>query len=475
MPIWGKIFARNRDRPDDMPTGRKTSLGGIRKTLSPRRSRVTDILETLRSINEEIAAIEFLKKVSPDVSMSVWNFVRLANQGHKMHMYDLGEGKNRNIELEEEWRDFTSRINEISNAGLDGLIDQLHHSAFMQGAMGLEVEVNDSRTDIVDVYPVPPKSITWEIEERNGREVWIPYQQQNFKKVSLEKGKANFFWVPTDPDINDPRGVLHLTPVIQAIDFQLEILNDLQAVLHHQGYPRNDISINLERMVASVPPAIKNDPDKLKKHLTEQWENIRSLMQKIDPDEDYLHFDDIAIKMNEGANNSTRGLDVRAIAEVLDIQTLSGAKQMAIFMNRNQGVTESWGTVQFRIFCSGIASCHRGSKRLIEEVARLWLRVKGIQAVPVFEHNMVDWNSEEQRMNVRLMEEEFYAIAQLMHWIDADTAASEVMGAEKAASQEPSESIRASFSIAKGVGDIERNDKRKRNEFQDRVVNFKKR
>jgi hypothetical protein len=108
---------------------------------------------------------------------------------------------------------------------------------------------------------------------------------------------------------------------------------------------------------------------------------------------------------------------------------------MAIFMNRNAGITETWGTVQFRIFCSGIASIQRGSKRAIEEIARLWLRVNGVQATPKFSHNLVDWNSEEQRMNVSLLKQEFYQIAQLMGWIDPNLAAQEVMGGEKAAGE----------------------------------------
>jgi hypothetical protein len=116
-------------------------------------------------------------------------------------------------------------------------------------------------------------------------------------------------------------------------------------------------------------------------------------------------------------------------------------------MNRNQGVTESWGTVQFKIFVSGIASIQRGSKRIMEEIARLWLRVHGIQGIPKFEHNTIDWQSEEQRCNVKLLEQQFYAIAQLMGWISADQAAQEGADAEKAVSDTPSEVVRISLSM----------------------------
>lgn len=451
MGLSNRQFARARAEPS-IPTGRRTMINnGYSSTLSPFRSRTGDVLKTLRSIPEEAQAIEYLKRVNPDVSMAVWNFVRLANQGNEMHFYDKN-GKTRRTDLEDKWRDFASRINEISNSGLDGLIDQLHYSSFLLGAMGVEVEVTEDRKDIYDVYPIKPQTVEWELKEIKGRKTWVPFQYNGIKKVYLDPSNANFFWVPADPDIGDPRGTLTMTPVLQAIDFQMQILQDLQAVLHHQGYPRNDISIDLDRLMTICPAHVKNDPKRLNEWLTEQYNQIVNMMENIAPDSDYIHFDDVEINMNQGAN-ANRSLDVRAINEMLDTQTLSGTKQMAIFMNRNQGVTESWGTVQFKIFVSGINSCQRGSKRIIEEIARLWLRVNGEQAIAKFKHDIVDWNSEEQRIKVDLMKQQFYVIAQLMDWIDADKAAQEVMGVEKAIGNEPSENIR--ISLSNGGGEIE--------------------
>jgi len=461
LAFWNKIFQRGRSRADPLPTGRVT-VAGINKNsiLSPYRSRQSDILSNLRNIREEAEAIDFLKRVNPDVSMALWNFLRLSNQGHKMHFYESKNKERRMPEVESMWQEFASRVNEVSNAGLDGLVDILHQMAFMRGAQAVEVEINKARNDIVDVHPVVPQTIQWEIEERDGRRVWIPYQQQMMKKVSLEKGKANFFWVPTDPDPDDPRGNLIMVPVLDAIDFQMQILQDLAAVLHHQGWPRNDIKLLMERIMQEMPAEIQASPTKQREWLNERWQEIKDTMNNLEPDDDYIHWDDVEINLNQGGNTN-RSLDVRAIAELVDTQTFSGAKQMAIFMNRNQGITETWGTVQFMIFCSGIASVQRGSKRLIEEVGRLWLRVKGIQGVPYFEYNKVDWQSEEQKVTVKLMWQEFWAIAQLMGWVDADKAASESVDVEKAKSDTPSENIRVSFSAGGkqgGEGDGDKND-----------------
>jgi len=449
---FAKKNARTEESTSHIPTGRVTEASGNKYgTLSPYMSRTTNILRKLRGYREESEAIDFLRKVSPDVSMAVWNFLRLANQGHEMHFYDLRDKNKRLSRAEAKWREFAEKVGQITNAGLDGVIDQIHASAFLRGAMGAEAEVTPDLTGLEDIHPVIPQTIHWKAEERDGRTVWIPYQQQSMKMVSLEPGKANFFWVPTDPDIDDPRGTLLLSPVLQSIDFQMQILQDLQAVLHHQGWPRNDIKILMERTMAAMSADVKANVTKQKQWLSDQWNEIVTSFRALEPDSDYIHFDDIEINMNQGAN-AGRSLDVRAIMEMVDTQVLNGMKQLGTFVNRHTGRTETYSTVEMKIYVQGIISIQRGSKRLLEEVARLWLRVNAIQGIPVFTHNTIDWQSEIDKWTVAIMKERYYGNAQGMGWVSPDEAASAVVGKEKAHAEVPTEQIPISFGNAATEG-----------------------
>jgi hypothetical protein len=459
MPFWDKLtdrFSRTRDAPKQPPPGRQTQIGsGYSSSLSPYTSRTADVLAQLRLIRDESQALEFLKKVNPDVSMAVWNFVRLANQGNEMQFYTAGKTKARMTYVEDKWREFASRINEISNSGLDGLIDQLHYSSFLLGAMGVEAEVTDDRADIYDVYVVKPQTIKWELGDIDNHKKWVPYQWSMGKKVYLDPAHANFFWVPSDPDIGDPRGSLTMVPVLQAVDFQMQILQDLQAVLHHQGYAKNDITIDLMKLESYCPPDIKSNMKKKYEWLQAECARIQTLVQNMKPDSDYIHSDDIKIQMSPGAN-SGRSLDVRAVTELVDVQLLNGLKQLGTFANRHAGRTETWSTVEFLIMTQGIKSCQRGSKRLMEEIGRLWLRVNGIQGIAVFTHGVVNWQSEKDKQEIALMKEQLYAIAVLMGWVDNDTAAQEVMKANRAVNDPLYDSIKVSFSSG---GDDVGNDK----------------
>lgn len=438
-----RLFARSRDEPTNIPTGRASSIGN-RHSVPFYRTRNRDLLKELRSIHDEADAIEFISKKTPDGSMALWNFVRYANQGHSMKFYPIGD-KEREIsisELEDEWRDFASSINTISNAGLDGLIDIFHKNAVLYGNQMCEVEVNKNRTDIVEVHPIDPRTVEWEWEVRKGKKVPIPYQY-NDKGQKVDLSKGNVFYVPLDPDGNDPRGTLIMAPALHSTDSQLQVFNDVHAVLHHQGYARDFYSIELERALQMCPQHIKNDSKKLAEWLQSHHASVVNSLQNIEPDSDIVTYDDV--KRESGSQGTTRSVDFRAINEMTDQQINNGLKQLSTFMNRHSGKTETYSSVELRIFTHGIESLQRGSKRLVENIAKLWLRVKGIQAIPVFTHNVVDWQSEIQKEEVATSKSNRFAFAQIMGWIGGDTAAREIMGAKKAFG-EPSENIRISLS-----------------------------
>lgn len=455
MGLSNRQLARARAEPrGNIPTGRVSSVSNS-YFVPFYRSRNMDLLKDLRNIPNEPDAIEFISKKTSDGSMALWNFTRYANQGQSMKFYHVGDKKKEQSisDLEEEWRDFAARINMISNSGLDGLIDIFHKNGVLFGLQMCEIEVSADRTDIVEVHPIDPRTIVWEWETRNGKKMPIPYQYNDEgKKVDLSK--ANVFYVPLDPDGNDPRGTLIMAPALHSIDSQLQVFNDVHAVLHHQGYARDFYQISTERALLLCPAHIRADARKANQWLDDHHSDVVKALQSIDPDSDIVTYDDVERQM--GQSNVSRSVDFRAINEMTDIQTLNGLKQLGTFANRHTGKTESYSTTEMKIYVQGILSLQRGSKRLVEEIARLWLRVKGIQAVPVFTHNVVDWQSELDKEEVATSKINRYAIAQLMGWIDKDMAARETMGVKYAAG-EPTENARISLSTG-GVS-VADNDK----------------
>lgn len=274
-------------------------------------------------------------------------------------------------------------------------------------------------SDIEDVYVILPQSITWEMDKEKG--IFIPYQTNGMKKVNLLDG--NFSWVAHDANVGQPTGSLMFESALQPIDQQLQFFVDTAAVMRRVGYPRNDISINKAAVLAGMPAGERNDATKQKKGLEEYFEFVKSLLRSLGPTDDIVHFDDVVLGNGSAHGDSSRTLDVRAVYEMLDPQVLNGLSCLAILANRPTGVTETWGTVQYKIIIETLKGLQRGSKRLVENVANIWLRVHGYQLVAKFEHNPVDWQAEIAKLDASLKKQQLYRKAEEYGWLGSPESA----------------------------------------------------
>lgn len=407
--------------------GRRTKPSiGFLSTLTPRESIISDVLSRLRRCSTVQEALRFLKKRHPDTSQAIFNFINLAALGHKMEIYDMNG--NRMPEAEAKWNELASRVYSVSNDGLDGLINQLHESALIDNGMAIEVEVNEDLDDIADIHPIDPQTLYWE-QTQDGK--LIPFQQVAGGKIPLDK--ANFFWVPNDPDYDDPTGTPAFCSLIAAADFQLQTDQDKQQVLHNQGWPRYDVVVDRESLVNSAPPESKSDAKSLIAYLRDILTQLQDDYASLNPDDAFIHFNDIEAKLIDGATSNSRGMDVRAIDEGVDRRVLAALKQLSAFMNRTAGVTETWSSVQFKIFCMAIKALQRKSKRLIESAAKLALRVWGIQGIPKLTFKELDDQSEKTRLEIKKLRLEVATWMYLLGYISHNEASLEAAGQDAVA------------------------------------------
>lgn len=440
---------RKNVAPMVIAKGRKTKPNlGYQTILSPSESITSDLLSKLRSFKTIQQALRWLKKRHPDTSQAIFNFLNLASMGHTMEIW-TPDGKSRIPEAEARWNELAARVYAVSNDGLDGLINQLHESALIDNGMAIEVEVNESLDDIVDIHPIDPQTLRWEVNNGKLR----PYQEVYGERIYLDN--ANFFWVPNDPDFDDPTGNPAFASLIAAVDFQLQTDQDQQRVLHNQGWPRYDLSIDREGAVNAAPPDAKGDVAKLRAYLNDLISDLQRTFNSLNPDDALIHFNDITAQLLEGGVNASRGMDVRAINEGVDRRILAALKQLSAFMNRTAGTTETWSTVQFQIFCQAIKGLQRKSKRLIESAARLALRVWGIQGVPKLIYKEIDHESEKARLEIRKLKTEVVTWLYLLGFITQDEAALELVDHE--AVSKPI-AIPNSFTIQGGVDNAPANN-----------------
>lgn len=296
--------------------------------------------------------------------------------------------------------------------------------------MMVEVVVsNVNENTFSGIYIIDPRTVEFKLEERDGVEQWIPYQDQDGNKVDLTQG--NIFWVSVNTDITTPTGPYLLESAIPAVDYKLQTIRDSSAVLRRQGYPYNIFSINKERVINTLPASMRNDKDKVKKAIQEAVDLASQVAVNREPTQDIVVTDDIEV--NRSSNNAaSTSVDIRAWLEPIDIQMLNGCKTLGILMNRNSGSTESWGTVQMKIVTDMVKSFQKKSKRLIEDIGAIWLQLNGYQGTLKLTHNPLEYQSEQQMWTAQIQKDNHYKLAETQGWINVDEAAQGALGVEKA-------------------------------------------
>ena len=426
MNLFKRKESNQKDN-DAVNIGRVSIIPSTLDDIYPYNLKTLDILKELKLKNNVADAIDTIIYKTPDGKMAFNTYLRLANSGINIKWYRAGQSvKSQPIKkYDAEFREFASRIGKTNSSGLDGIIDELHGSAIAHGGMGVEVVIENLDDGIDDIYVVDPVSI---IEWK-----WIPekkryaaYQQQQGKKKDLFEG--NFFFVPFQPKIGHPDGTFMFEPAILAITQQQQFLNDSWAVLHRIGYPRYHATVDSEKIVNTVPDkSVKSIKDAIDSAIN----TVAKLMRFVGKDNDFVTSDAIKIEtVGAGVNGS--GIDIRAWNDVIDVQVMNSFQILQVLMNRLKSGSYALSSVEFKIVRDTIESMRRGSKRIIEDICRMWARVNGYQIVPKVEFNPIDWQKELEKLDAQLKTLEINRRAEEYGYIGKDEAAANTVGAEKA-------------------------------------------
>lgn len=360
--------------------------------------------------------------------MAYNTYLRLANTGINIDWYT--ENGKRIKKYDVEFRQFASRIGKTNASGLDGIIDELHGSAIARGGMGFEIVIESLKVGIEDVYLVDPDTIKqWK---------WLPdkkryaaYQYDSYgNKVDLFEG--NFFYVPFQPQLGKPQGTLMFEPAINAISSQLSFMQDSLHVLHRIGTPRYQITIDSERIIQSYK---NKSTEEIQKIIESEINNITSRLRTIGSANDFVTSDSIKVNVIGGGMNGT-GLDIRAWNDVIDVQVMNAFQILQVLMNRLKSGSYALSSVEFKIVADTIESMRRGSKRLIEELCKMWARVNGYKIYAKVEFNPIEWQKMIEKLECELKRLELNRRGEEYGYISKDDAAIDSFGVEGAFRQE---------------------------------------
>ena len=434
--ILNRRKGKAKEEETPIATGQVYVIPQSEQKISVDTWKTTDLLRELTTTRDKFDAIDLIIDKTPDGKMAYNTYLRIANQGIKVEFFNAGT--NRPLKkYDAEWRAFCANMGGNTSNGLDGLVDQLHGSEITHGGMACEVVVAPGANEIQNVIIIDPKTIK-EFEWLPNENRYAAYQQgTGGKKVDLYEG--NFFWIPHQPKPGHPDGTLQFEPAITTMTEYYQLIRDSLVVLNRIGFPKFDIEIAMEQLLANATPEQLADEKKRKKLIEDTFEVIKRQMNGIDRDSNLIHYDSVKVGVVGGGINGS-GIDVRAWFEMLEPLVVNSFQLTPVLLGRLKSGSYSLGTAEYKIVKDTMEVLRRNSKRMIENIANLWARVNGYNVYAVVTHNPIEWQVEKEKYEAELLKMERARRAEEYRWLDHDAAA--IIGVENDAdAQEPREDL----------------------------------
>lgn len=348
--------------------------------------------------------MELLIDLSPDVSDALWQFLRFCNPGFEVKAKRPGS-EDVDQKAQAALDAFLSNLHGPFTANnvvpVDVVISSLFLSAFIRGAFCTELVLDQAGRMPLELATPDPAFIRFEkVKDPTRGYVHRMFQWQGGKKVELERPTISY--IPIDPLPGKPNGRAIAQGALFSSLFLIGLLHDLRRVVAQQGYPRLDLSINLEKLLLLMPKNLAADPTKTKEWVEGAINEIKNLYSGLEPDDAYIHLDVVSVNRPVGALDASSLSASKALIEALERFTIRGFKSQPILMGA-VSVDQASSNRQWEIHAASIKSIQHYAEFMLERQCGLALRVQGIQAD-------VEWRFAELRAAELLRDEQYRAL-----------------------------------------------------------------
>jgi hypothetical protein len=397
----GKIRLR---RPRQMTRAVAASATGTSKTTSGKMYNVAVgsmmpppahdldwkyVTVDARSMTGDARMLEHLANMSPEMSKGAWDYMRLLNPGWKVEVFNVGTDTP-NARGQVVIDDLMKRL-EAAHGSADVVLGRFHMGAYFRGAYFGEIVFDDVGREALDIATPDPASVRFKVVEdpdtRQQHYQLGQWQVDKFVPLDEEPGVS---YIPVDPFPGNPYGRPMVAPAIFFCMFLMGLLHDLRRVISQQGWPRIEIVMNTEKLLSNLESGEETSTaEGVEKLISAAILEVQSAYSKLQPDDAYIHSDEVEIKgpigVTAGANLS--GID--AIIAVVERILVRALKTMPLMLGITDGVSEANANRQWEITIAGVKALQHLLESMLERFMRLACQAQGIQCDVNFEFSEI--------------------------------------------------------------------------------------
>lgn len=367
-----------------------------------------------------------MASISPEVSASLWYFVRFCNAGWEAKALRPGT---RIIDATAQARldAFLAQLGENYGA-VDVILNKLFMTGYLRGAFFAELVPDRDGRRPLDLVVVDPQLAEYtQVSDPLRGAVWQLGQTQDGKWVALDVPTVSY--VPIDPGAEGaPYGRSLVAPAVFSALFLLSLLHDLRRVVAQQGYPRLDIEVNLEALAASMPEEVADDPEMQRSWVEGVIDEVAAMYARLQPDDAYVHTDVVKVNRPVGAIDSSSLGAVDTLLRAVERMITRALKTMPLLMGSNEGVSETHANRQWEIHVAGIKALQHLVEQMLERLLTLALQMQGSRSVVEF--RFAELRASEMLRDAQTLTLRIENARQMYYsgWIDQEEASMSVTG-----------------------------------------------
>lgn len=325
------------------------------------------------------ALLKQLSKMDPDVSAGIWNFLRLLDSGFTATALDKNLQPSNKFQAQldqmlfrmagksdyKNWDALRLSITQTAN--------QLAKYILLRGGAGLEVVLGKDKR-LFKMVVIDPVSVYFK-QPVKGQ--FMPYQRNSITGQEVCLAIPTFFWGVLDPDTDSPFETPPFLPAIQAVLFNISVMQDLQRIVKRVAFPRISIKIVEQTLRKFAPAHIQFDEKLLANWMNEQRNAIGNSLKDLAPEDAAVFFDSISIDMLETKNNAT--IDFKPLIQVIDQRVITGLKSMPTILGRQFGSSQTLGGVEALLYAKSVKCVQDVVISILERALILSLQLEGIK------------------------------------------------------------------------------------------------
>lgn len=379
--------------------------------------------------------VKLLIDLSPEANQSVFNYLRFCNPGYSVVAYRK-DPESPDPAGQKATQAFIDKLKDLYGS-FDVVIGKMFLAAYLRGAFLSELVLDEQAKNPIDFATPDPESIR-HVRYNDPVRGWVTTlaQYQLGRLVLLDRPTIRY--TPIDPLPGSPYGRPMITPAMFSCLFLLSLLHDLKRVVAQQGYPRLDISIDLEAMRATLPDGAEGNAIAIQAWVDATIADIQRFYAKLQPDDAYVHTNAITLNPNgSGVMDSKTMAGIGELIRFVERMAMRSLKSMPLLMGLAEGGSEANANRQWEIHVAGIKALQHYCETNLEVSLTLALRAQGIPAKVQF--RFAELRASEALRDAQTDTLKINNAMQrwLNGWINQDQAAFQGAGVDKADEKEP--------------------------------------